>query len=74
MEVGAWRMQSLLQVGIWEYRVGKKFLLFTEILVLCHSFVSMAFSYLEMPFKLALCFPYYTPASPSQLVTCVHWS
>lgn len=24
MEVGIWRMQSLLQVGIWEYRIGRK--------------------------------------------------
>ena len=37
MEVGVWRMQSLLQVGIWEYRIGRKFLLFREILAPCHS-------------------------------------
>lgn len=28
MEAGAWRMQSLLQLGVWEDRVERKFLLF----------------------------------------------
>lgn len=26
VELGAWKMQSLLQLGIWEYKVERKFL------------------------------------------------